>query len=120
MDSQPRVWVAQPHGDERSRRIFRATQGGISSRSPVAEETPAMRLPRVRFTVRRLMVAVAVVALILAVAEQLQRRRESFQQQAEVYRRKTGDAYMAAQITRSGNLFVWDPRTSPAHEALAD
>jgi hypothetical protein len=79
-----------------------------------------MRLPRVRFTVRWLMAAVAVVALILAVAEQLRRRRESFQQRAEVYRQKTSDALMAAQITRSGNLFVWDPRTSPAYEELAD
>jgi hypothetical protein len=79
-----------------------------------------MRLPRVRFTVRSLVFAVAGVALILAVAEQLQRRRESFQQQAEVYRRKTSDAYMAAQVTRSGNLFVWDPRTSPAYQELGD
>jgi hypothetical protein len=47
-----------------------------------------VRLPRVRFTARRLMAAVAVVALILAVADQLRRRRESFQQHAEVYRQK--------------------------------
>ena len=79
-----------------------------------------MKLPRVRFTIRRLMAAVAVLALVLAVADQLRRRRESFQRSADVYRRKTGDAFMAAQITRSGNLFVWDRRTSPAHEALAD
>jgi hypothetical protein len=79
-----------------------------------------MKLPRVRFTVRQLVAAVAVVALVLAVADQLRRRRESFQQQAEVYRRKTSDAYMAAQVTRSGNLFVWDPRTSPAYQELGD
>src|SRR5262249_15908564 len=66
------------------------------------------------------MATVVVVALVLAVADQLRRRRESFQQQAEVYRRKTGDADVAAQVTRSGNLFVWDPRTSPAYQELSD
>jgi hypothetical protein len=79
-----------------------------------------MKLPRVQFTVRLLMAAVVVVALVLAVADQLRRRRMSFQQRAEVYRRKTGEADVAVQVTRSGNLFVWDPRTSPAHEELAD
>src|SRR5262245_54718649 len=78
-----------------------------------------MKLPRVRFTVRLLVAAVAVVAFILAGADRLRRRRESFQHRAEVFSRKSGEAFMAAQVTRSGNLFVWDPRTSPAHEALS-
>jgi hypothetical protein len=79
-----------------------------------------MKLPRARFTVQLLMAAVTIAALILAGADQLRRRRESFQQRAEVYRRKAGGEFMVAQITRSGNLFVWDPRTSPAHEELGD
>jgi hypothetical protein len=79
-----------------------------------------MRLPRVRFTVRRLMAAVTVLALVLAVADQLRRRRESFQQRAEVCRQKVSDAYMAEQAARTINRFDYDPRTTAAYYQLVE
>jgi hypothetical protein len=79
-----------------------------------------MRLPGVRFTVQRLMAAVTVLALVLAVADQLRRRRESFQQRAEVCRQKVSDAYMDEQSARTTNRFNYDPRTTAAYSQLVE
>ncbi len=46
-----------------------------------------MPLPRVRFTVRRLMVAVAIVAAVLAGLEALRMRRAEFQRVSVLHRR---------------------------------
>jgi hypothetical protein len=70
--------------------------------------------------VRRLMAAVTVLALVLAVADQLRRRRESFQQRAEVCRQKVSDAYMAEQAARTINRFDYDPRTTAAYYQLVE
>jgi hypothetical protein len=48
------------------------------------DETPAMQIPRARFTVRRMMVAVAIVGVLLAVGE-LMRRRAVYLDRAERY-----------------------------------
>jgi hypothetical protein len=79
-----------------------------------------MRLPRVQFTVRRLMAAMAVLALVLAVADQLRRRRESFQQRAEACRQKVSAAYMGEQAARITNRFDHDPRTTAAYYQLVE
>lgn len=79
-----------------------------------------MRLPHSKFTVRRLMAAVTVLALVLALADQLRRRRESFQQRAEVCRQKVGDAYMEEQSARTTNRFDYDPRTTAAYYQLVE
>jgi hypothetical protein len=79
-----------------------------------------MRLPRVRFTVRRLMAAVAVLALALAVADQLRRRRESFQQRAAVCRRKVSAAYIDEQAARGAFQFDYDPRRTAAYYQLVE
>jgi hypothetical protein len=79
-----------------------------------------MRLPGVRFTVQRLMAAMTVLALILAVADQLRRRHESFQQRAEVCRQKVSDAYMDEQATRTTNRFNYDPRATSAYYQLVE
>ncbi len=78
-----------------------------------------MRLPPLRFTVGRLMAAVAVLALVLAVADQLRRRRESFQQRAEVCRRRVSTAYFDEQAAR-GAFFGYDPRTTAAYYQLVE
>jgi hypothetical protein len=79
-----------------------------------------MHLPRVRFTVRQLMAAVTVLALVLAVVDQLRRRRESFQQRAKVCRQKVCDAYMDEQSARTTNRFDYDPRTTAAYYQLIE
>jgi hypothetical protein len=55
------VWIA-----ERVRRK-------LQKREQIEQEVPVMRLPRLRFTIRGLMVAVAVVAILL-MAEKMRRR----------------------------------------------
>jgi hypothetical protein len=66
------------------------------------------------------MAAVAALALVLAVADQLRRRRESFQQRAEVCRQKVSDAYMDEQSARTTNRFDFDPRTTAAYYQLVE
>jgi hypothetical protein len=44
-----------------------------------------MRLPRVRFTVRRLMIAVAIVGLMLGLTLWMKRRSAEFQKKARFY-----------------------------------
>jgi len=62
-------------------------------------EAIAMRVPRVRFTVRRMMIAVAVVGAMMGWFA-LQRRAERFQQRAAAHGRKAEAArdYMALGI----------------------
>ena len=79
-----------------------------------------MRLPRVRFTVRQIMVVLAVMALLLAAADHLRRRRQSFKQRAEECRRKVAAAIMDEQSARVGNRFNYDPRTTTAYYQLVD
>jgi len=64
-----------------------------------------MRMPRVRFTVRRMMIAVAVAALILYV-ENLRRRHVTFQRRATInasYARQFREAFEK----RSLNVFAF-------------
>src|SRR4051794_9603025 len=77
-----------------------------------------VRLPRVRFTVQRLMAAVTVLAL--ALADQLRRRRESFQQRAEVCRQKVSAAYMDEQAARGAFQFDYDLRRTAAYYQLVE
>ena len=79
-----------------------------------------MRVPRVRFTVRRMMVAVAVMAVVLTATVQLRQRRESFEQRAEECRRKVSAVYMDEQSARVGNRFNYDPRTTAAYYQLVE
>src|SRR4051794_8604286 len=53
-----------------------------------------MRLPRVRFTVRRVMFVVAIVALILGGTAEGVRRRERFRRKAQEYARTSNDLYL--------------------------
>jgi hypothetical protein len=53
--------------------LFRAIGGDVEARF---SRTIAMRLPRVRFTVRRMMVAVVIMSLIIACIIELERRRQ--------------------------------------------
>ena len=64
-----------------------------------------MRLPRVRFTVRMMMAAVAVMAVVLTAADQLRQRRESFEQRAKECMRKVSTAIMDEQSARVSNRF---------------
>ena len=52
-----------------------------------------MRLPSVRFTVRRMMVAVAFFGLVLASAIEAQRRREGFLRIADFHERQSPYSY---------------------------
>jgi hypothetical protein len=79
-----------------------------------------MRVTRVRFTVRRMMVAVAVMAVVLSAADQLRRRRESFVQRAEESKRRVSAAYRDEQSARVGNPFDFDPRTTTAYSQWAE
>jgi hypothetical protein len=79
-----------------------------------------MRRPCVRFTVLPLMAAVMVLALVLAVADQLRRRRESFQLRAQVCRQKVSAAYLDEQSARTTNRFDYDPRTTAAYYQLVE
>ena len=74
-----------------------------------------MRLIRPRFTVRRLMVAVAIVGIILGPAVYLGRRSSRFKQIAWAHERAMSDgAIEAAKLKRRG-----DPRSKLAY-ARAD
>jgi hypothetical protein len=64
----------------------------------VIHESSPMTLSRVRFTIRRMMVAVAIVALAVAAIDRLPRRSEGFRQRASFYLR---------QVEKSGH--TWHP-----------
>ena len=75
---------------------------------------------RVRFTMRSMVVAVAVMAVVLTAANQLRRRRESFKRRAEECMRKVSASYNAEQAARVGNRFNHDPRTTAAYYQLVE
>lgn len=84
-----------------------------------------MTPPRPRFTVWRIMVTVAVVALVLGTVAELRRRRQSFQQRAQRFERKVSAAILAEQSYRLGHRsnrpdspFYYDNRTSLAYDRL--
>jgi hypothetical protein len=82
-----------------------------------------MRLIRVRFTIRRLMVAVAILAMVLGTVEGLRRRRESFERRAGMFAQKVSDEIMAEQnyrTARRGSTFGYDGRTTKAHYELVE
>ena len=68
-----------------------------------------MRVPRARSSLRRLMAAIAILALVLAIAEQLRRRREAFLHKAAIFREKTSEAYLKGQIVRSNRFNMGYP-----------
>ncbi len=82
-----------------------------------------MRPPRVRFSLRWMMAAVAAVAMVAAAGEGLRRRRESFEQRAEIFAQKVSDEIIAEQNYRSNHRSVnmgYDSRTSVAHYQLLE
>ena len=82
-----------------------------------------MRLTRVRFTIRRLMVAVAIFAVVVATVEGLRRRRESFERRARMFAQKASDEIMAEQgyrMARRSLAFGYDGRTTTAHYELVE
>jgi hypothetical protein len=54
----------------------------------------AMRMPRVRFTLRRMMIAVAIVAVGMGTIAGLARRRDSYLNQAARHRRLSNNALL--------------------------
>jgi hypothetical protein len=82
-----------------------------------------MRLPRMRFTVRDSMVAVAILAVALGTVAGLRGRRESFERRARMFAQKASDEIMAEQDYRTsqpGSNFGYDPRSTTAHYELID
>lgn len=77
-----------------------------------------MRLPRVRFTVRTIMVGVAVVALVIAV-EQTRRRRALFHERAEFHSRREYDygrlVPLAESLARGETFESKDEKGEPAY-----
>jgi Tfp pilus assembly protein PilX len=86
-----------------------------------------MRLPRVRFTMRRMMVVVAVIAMVMGTVAGLQRRRESFERRAQMFARRASAAIMDEQAYRTsrrsnrpGSPFYYDNRTTGAYSQLVE
>ena len=86
-----------------------------------------MPLPRVRFTVRRMMVAMVVMAVVMGAVEGLRRRRESFQRRAEMFAQKVSAAILDEQDYRTsrrgnrrGSPNYYDNRTTVAYDQLVE
>ena len=82
-----------------------------------------MALPRMRFTIRRLMVAVAVLAMVIGAIEGLRRRRESFEERAKMFAQKVSDAFNDEQnyrMSHRSSTFAYDPRTTSAYNQLVE
>ena len=86
-----------------------------------------MPRPRVRFTVRRMMVAMAVLAVVMGAVEGLRRRRESFQRRAEMFAQKVSAAILDEQdyrtsrrSNRRGSPSYYDNRTTVAYDQLVE
>ena len=82
-----------------------------------------MRLIRVRFTIRGLMVAVAILAVVLVTVLGVRRRRESFGQRARMFAQKARDEIRDEEnyrMTRRGSEFGYDARTTTAHYKLVE
>jgi hypothetical protein len=82
-----------------------------------------MRLTRMRFTIRHLMVAVVILAVVLGIVVGLRRRRQSFERRARMVAQKASDVIMAEQIyrmARRGSGFGYNARTTTAHYELVE
>ena len=86
-----------------------------------------MRIPRLRLTMRRTMVFVAVMAVVAGTVEGTRRRCQSFERRANMFARKVGTAYMDEQAYRTnrrsnrpGSAFYYDNRTSVAYGQLVE
>jgi hypothetical protein len=80
-------------------------------------------LGRVQFTMRRLMVAVAVLAMVMGAIEGLRRRRESFERRAKMFAQKVSDAYIDEQnyrMSHRSSRFGYDGRTTQAYYQLVE
>ncbi len=75
-----------------------------------------MRVPRVRFTVRRMMVAVAVLALLLGVSSELKRASG----RAKVYRQMAQQHKANEQSYRSASIAISDRQASILMVQLQD
>jgi hypothetical protein len=72
---------------------------------------------------RRMMVAVAIFALVLGTVEGLRRRRESYRRRADMFAQKVSAAIMDEQsyrMSRRGSTFGYDPRTTTAYYQLVE
>ncbi|QEH38983.1 hypothetical protein OJF2_75950 [Aquisphaera giovannonii] len=83
--------------------------------------------PRVRFTMRQMMVIVAILAAVIGTVEGLRRRRESFNRRAELFAQKGSAAIMDEQnyrmshrTNRRDSPFYYDNRTSAAYDRLVE
>jgi hypothetical protein len=79
-----------------------------------------MALRHVRFTMRRMMVAVAVMAVVMGTVEGLRRRRESFRRRAIECRQRVSAAIIDEQSARISNRFNHDVRTGTAYNQLVE
>ena len=86
-----------------------------------------MSLPRVRFTMRQMIVIVAVLAVVAGTVEVLRRRRELFDRRAKMFAQKVGAAIMEEQSYRLSHRenrcespFYYDNRTSVAYDRLVE
>jgi len=71
-----------------------------------------LRVLQARSSLKRLMTAVAMLALVFAAAEQLRRRRETFLHKAAVFRQKTSESLLTGQIVRSNRFNMGYPPES--------
>jgi hypothetical protein len=82
-----------------------------------------MRLPRMRFTIRRMMVVVAVASVLLGITAGLLRRRDSLKRRAEYYARKASRELMSGMSITQATTFGPSPmevRMQEAYFKLAD
>jgi hypothetical protein len=79
-----------------------------------------MPRPRVRSTMWRMMVAVAVLAVAMGTVEGLRRRRASFQRRALECSLKANDVLWTVQLARFNNRWTYDQRTDTAYFQLAE
>ncbi len=64
-----------------------------------------MRVPRVRFTVRRMMIVVVFAASILAAIAAVERRREQFRRKAQEYSRMSNDLFVHGYLFGKSSTF---------------
>jgi hypothetical protein len=77
---------------------------------------------RGRLTVRRILVALAVVAVLMSLVQAMRRRSDFFEQRARTFAGKVGAAYMDEQNYRTsrGVFGLYDPRTTAAYYQLVE
>jgi uncharacterized protein HemX len=83
--------------------------------------------PRMRFTMRQMIVIVAALALAIGTVERLRRRAESFDRRAKMFAQKVSAAIMEEQsyrlshrTNRRDSPFYYDNRTSVAYDHLVE